>query len=129
MRVIGRWVRRHCTQLGYARTRVGCVGVVSDREAIATDPIVRREVIERDKGACVDCKHAADHIHHVIPRSMLPGRLIEKRDHPRNLACLCWRCHSKAATKEARARHLRYLRERWGYEYSDMPWRGVLDEG
>lgn len=43
---------------------------------------MRRAVIERDGAACVDCGRAAHDPHHIIPRSMLPGRLIDKRDDP-----------------------------------------------
>ena len=89
---------------------------------------VRERVIRRDGAACVDCGHAADHLHHVVPRSMLPGRLKPKRDHARNLVCLCWACHLKAHTKDARRRHLFYLRGRYGYNYADAPFAGILRE-
>ena len=85
-------------------------------------------VVERDQGACQDCGRAAHHIHHVIPKSMLPGHLKPLRDQPKNLICLCLEHHNQAHTKTARYRHLTLLREKWGYIYDDFPWKGILGE-
>ena len=89
---------------------------------------VYTEVVERDKGACVDCHKAGGLLHHVVPKSMLPGRRKPERDQPKNLVVLCYLCDQYAHTKVARKRHLTYLREEWGYQYDQMPWRGLLGE-
>ena len=85
-------------------------------------------VVERDDGACVDCKKAGGLLHHVVPKSMLPGRRKVERDQPKNLVVLCYLCDAMAHTKAARKRHLTYLREKHGYPYDEQPWLGVLGE-
>lgn len=89
---------------------------------------VYEQVVERDQELCQDCGRPTGPPHHIIPKSMLPGRLKPLRDQPKNLICLCLLCHNQAHTKAARIRHLTLLRERWGYEYSEQPWLGVLGE-
>ena len=86
-------------------------------------------VVERDDGICQDCDgKAANEVHHIVPKWMLPGKLKIKRDHPRNLICLCLRHHAKARCQSARKRHLELLRRKHGYEYSDPPFFNVLGE-
>ena len=89
---------------------------------------VYTEVVERDKGACIDCKRAGQLLHHVAPKSMLPGRRKPERDQLKNLVVLCYLCDQYAHTKAARKRHLTYLREEYGYKYPDQPWLGLLGE-
>lgn len=89
---------------------------------------VYQEVVERDEGACVDCGKAGGLLHHVVPKSMLPGKRKKERDQPRNLVVLCVLCDKMAHTKAARKRHLTLLREQWGYDYSRQPWLGFLGE-
>ena len=38
----------------------------------------------------------------------------------RNLVLLCKGCHAKAGAHEAKVRHVKMLRERYGYDYEDM---------
>ena len=86
-------------------------------------------VVERDDGICQDCDgKAANEVHHIVPKWMLPGKLKIKRDHPRNLICLCLRHHAEACCQSARKRHLELLRRKHGYEYSDPPFFNVLRE-
>lgn len=88
---------------------------------------VYQEVVERDDGICQDCDgKAADEVHHIVPKWMLPGKLKIKRDHPRNLICLCLHHHGEARCQSARKRHLELLREKHGYEYTDYPFSSVL---
>ena len=90
---------------------------------------VYAEVVERDEGACRDCDgKAAAEVHHIVPKWMLPGKLKAKRDHPRNLICLCLRHHGEARCQSARKRHLELLRETHGYKYPDQPFLGILGE-
>ena len=89
---------------------------------------IYEEVIERDQGACVSCGRAGACIHHVVPRSMLPGKRKLERDQLKNLEVLCVCCHLQAHTKEARARDLTRLRDQYGYRYNTQPWLGVLGE-
>lgn len=89
---------------------------------------VYAEVVERDGGACRDCGKAAAEIHHIVPKWMLPGKLKVKRDHPRNLICLCLRHHAEARCQSARKRHLELLRAAYGYGYPDQPFLGILGE-
>lgn len=92
-------------------------------------PETYRFVVERDEGFCQDCDgKAAAEVHHVVPKWMLPGKLKPKRDHPRNLICLCLRHHAEARCQSARLRHLELLRKLWGYEYLDQPFLGILGE-
>lgn len=92
------------------------------------DAELRRMVIERDKGACVDCGKAGGLLHHVVPKSMLPGKRKPERDQPKNLVVLCKPCDRWAHTKAARRRHLTYLREKHGYPYDEQPWSGILGQ-
>lgn len=85
-------------------------------------------VVERDEGACVDCKKAGGLLHHVAPKSMLPGKRKKERDQPKNLVVLCVLCDKMAHTKAARKRHLTLLREKHGYPYKEQPWLGLLGE-
>lgn len=87
-----------------------------------------RFVVERDDGACIDCKKAGGLLHHVAPKSMLPGKRKPERDQPKNLVVLCVLCDRWAHTKAARKRHLTYLRSNWGYPYNEQPWLGLLGE-
>ena len=90
---------------------------------------VYQEVVERDEGACRDCDgKAAAEVHHIVAKWMLPGKLKLKRDHPRNLICLCLRHHAEARCQSARKRHLELLRETHGYKYPDQPFLGILGE-
>jgi hypothetical protein len=42
----------------------------------------------------------------------------------KNMISLCSTCHIPwAHTKEARRRHINYLKELYGYVYDDAPWR------
>jgi len=89
---------------------------------------VCEQVIERDGGLCRECNRPTGPPHHIIPKSMLPGRLKPLRDQPKNLICLCLEHHSQAHTKAARRRHLTMLRERYNYVYDSQPWIGALGE-
>ena len=89
---------------------------------------VYEQVIERDQGACQDCKRAAHDIHHIIPRGWFGKNGKRRAEVISNLICLCRLCHSQAHTKAARGRHLTLLRERWECDYSEQPWVGVLGE-
>jgi 5-methylcytosine-specific restriction endonuclease McrA len=90
---------------------------------------VYAKVVERDEGFCQDCdRKAANEVHHIVPKWMLPGKLKVKRDHPRNLICLCLQHHREARCQSARQRHLELLREKHGYEYPDYPFLNVLGE-
>ena len=89
---------------------------------------VYEQVVERDQELCQDCGRPTGPPHHIIPKSMLPGRLKPLRDQPKNLICLCLSCHNQAHTKAARRRHLTFLRETHGYTYDTQPFVGVLGE-
>lgn len=89
---------------------------------------VYAEVVERDDGACVDCRKAGGLLHHVASKSMLPGRRKSERDQPKNLVVLCVLCDKMAHTKAARKRHLTLLREKHEYIYDIQPWLGLLGE-
>lgn len=89
---------------------------------------VYQEVVERDEGACVDCLKAGELLHHVAPKSMLPGKRKPERDQPKNLVVLCSLCDKMAHTKVARKRHLALLRKKYGYSYDEQPWLGLLGE-
>ena len=90
--------------------------------------IIHDEIVERDGEACVDCGKAGGLVHHVAPKSMLPGKRKPERDQPKNLVVLCVLCDKMAHTKAARKRHLTLLREKHGYPYDEQPWVGLLGE-
>ena len=96
-----------------------------------TSDQVYRNVLERDNRRCQDqdCGRGMYvEIHHVVARSH-GGETEEK-----NLICLCPHCHrgkdkgAGAHTHEARKRHLNYLREKYGYKYTERKYLEALEE-
>jgi len=89
-----------------------------------------QQAAERDQGFCQDCdRKAADHIHHIVRRGYWGKNAKHRGEVVENLICLCTRHHGDMAhTKEVQRRHLTLLREKWGYPYNEMPWRGLLGE-
>ena len=81
---------------------------------------LRRRVIERDGGLCVNCGAQGDHVHHIIPRSRA-ARNSPKVWREENMCVICLSCHEKGQTKWFRERMLRLMRERHGYY---MAWAG-----
>ena len=82
-----------------------------------TDGLVQ-ETIERDRGKCLECGRNAHDVHHIVPRSR------GKRNSPKiwrieNMCCLCRMCHVNGQSVSMRARLLRKMHERYGY---DMSW-------
>ena len=75
-------------------------------------------VIERDGGMCQDCGRPACEVHHIASRRRPWAWCAE------NMITLCLGCHRGAHTHAARVRHLRLLRERYGYEHDErwMEW-------
>ena len=59
-------------------------------KACDISPAVRKEVMERDGGACIVCGSMQGvQIAHYIPRSRLGLGM------PQNLGCLCLKCHGE----------------------------------
>ena len=95
-------------------------------------PVSRRslrcEVLERDNWRCIQCGVKTSEVHHVISRGRKGADRVE------NMVTLCGRCHrerpgrSGAHSHEARKRHLRYLRDRFGYKYEDRMFLEALEE-
>jgi len=78
---------------------------------------LHEQVCERDGERCCDCgKHTLE-IHHIISRRYKGAWDI------RNLLCLCPDCHrgnNDAHTHTRRLQHIKYLHERFGYDYGEM---------
>ena len=83
---------------------------------------LRDRVLERDRQLCI-CGRYADVVHHIVHRGKATEDLIWREE---NMICLCNDCHDKANATEAKRGHLEYLRERYGYEYTERPWKGLL---
>ena len=87
-------------------------------------------VVERDGGLCCDCGEPGDQVHHVIS-TRYDGAWDE-----RNMMVLCVKHHlldnkgAGAHTHAKRLEHLKYLRDRHGYGYSDLgdKWASLIRE-
>ncbi len=85
-------------------------------------------VLERDHYLCQNCGKYTTETHHIVSRGRKGAWNIT------NMLCLCPDCHrgknkgGGAHSKASRAHHLRLLRDKHGYEYNEMPWRGMIGE-
>ena len=75
-----------------------------------------REVIERDRGLCVNCGRQAVDVNHIIPRSR-GAKHSPKLWRLENMCCVCRACHQH--TRPARERLLGRMWALYGY---DMGW-------
>jgi len=90
-----------------------------------------REVLDRDGEMCADCGQWATEVHHIISRRFKGAWDV------RNMITLCHWCHqlknkgAGADTHAKRIEHIRWLAERYGYDYSDMgeKWQELVREG
>lgn len=93
----------------------------------AFQTIMRFIVLSRDLYTC-ECGAGATEVHHIISRRHR-GAWQAK-----NLISLCAKCHrladkgAGAHSHEAKKRHLRLLRDKFGYEYKDRLWLSALEE-
>lgn len=56
----------------------------------------RKQVIQRDRGLCVNCRKPATEIHHLIHNTKLNVKLYgDKIQSMENLVCVCKDCHNK----------------------------------
>lgn len=86
------------------------------------------QAIDRDLGACQECGVAVAEIHHIVRRGYWGKNAKHRGEVVENLICLCWLHHQGAHAKEAQRRHMTLLREKWGYEYTEQPWLGLLGQ-
>ena len=94
---------------------------------------LRDHIIERDHGYCLLCRlegtrRQGTEMHHVVPRSKCVGQWKYLRGDARNLAMLCSFHHNPHPSRQEAQRMLRFLREEYGYEYDERPFREVLEE-
>jgi 5-methylcytosine-specific restriction endonuclease McrA len=90
----------------------------------------RRAALERDCYTCQECGRYAVQAHHIVPRSHFGKHNRDQRDAIWNLITLCAYCHDDMShTRRLRARHLRLLQQKYGYDYNEQPWRGILESG
>jgi len=82
-------------------------------------------VRERDGDACIICGQWAEAVHHICPRSMLPGpRLDGALWDMRNVCLLCVEHHGdNRHTGQGKRECLARMEELYHYDYGDMPWR------
>ena len=89
---------------------------------------IRRQVLARDRWVCAVCSKGAGGVHHIVPRARFGKRGQNLLWDVRNMITLCIRCHDDMAhTVGKRAEHLRLLRRRFGYDYSDPTWAWYLE--
>jgi len=88
-------------------------------------PRLRDEVFERQHGLCLLCSRGATQLHHMVPRSQLPGKRLEGlRDSIGNLVALCDVCHTdKVEAHDKTVEIMGIMRHRYGYDYSETAFR------
>ena len=85
---------------------------------------LRWAVLDRDGWQCT-CGKPAAAVHHIVHRGHALWPLIWREE---NMLSLCNECHDRANATRVKREHLEYLRERFGYEYAEQPWVGILEE-
>jgi 5-methylcytosine-specific restriction endonuclease McrA len=85
----------------------------------------RLAIWRRDGGRCVVCGEHAAEMHEIIPKSALPGVAnLPILFSNKNCCCLCKDHHNDHThTKWARQTLLGLLKMRYGYDYSELPFR------
>ena len=88
---------------------------------------------ERDHGFCLLCwleceRVQGTEVHHIVPRGKCVGQWWHLRQDERNLTLLCAKHHHPSPSRDEAKAMLLYLRQRYGYEYDEVPFRQVLGE-
>ena len=88
----------------------------------------RTEVLQRDFYVCQECGALGAEVHHIVSRGRWKHKpeMVHRQE---NLITLCLDHHRIAASRKKRYLHLRILQRKYGYEYPDEPWAGILREG
>jgi hypothetical protein len=95
---------------------------------------VYEAVRERDGGMCVLCwllahkRLRGTEVHHLLHRSRCVGQWEYLRTAQKNLVLLCHAHHQPQPSRVEAQKLLRYLRDRYGYEYREPPFRELLEE-
>lgn len=90
--------------------------------------LLRLLTLSRDLYRCQDCGEDAEEVHHIISRRYRGAWDI------RNMISLCKEHHelcdkgAGAHTHEKRKMHLRLLREKYGYSYTEPLYLSALEE-
>lgn len=82
---------------------------------------IAKEVIKRDRGACLVCKKAGNDVHEVLPRSAFGRSRMDLCFSMDNSVLLCRECHSNAHTRAQRSVLLGLLEKAYGYTYEAEP--------
>lgn len=83
----------------------------------------------RDKNKCFICGLRADDVHEIISKSQFITSELEKCITPKNMVCVCRKHHAMIqGDKKASADLLRSLREMYGYDYSEQPFKWYVEE-
>jgi 5-methylcytosine-specific restriction endonuclease McrA len=89
---------------------------------------IHEAVCERDNEICCECGTYTLECHHIV------SRRYKGAWDPRNMLLLCPDCHKwkadNAHTHAKKREHIKYLRDRFGYDYSDMGdlWQQLIRE-
>ena len=88
---------------------------------------IRKRIVDRDHGCLLCGRWEPLQLHHICPRSMLPGKRLEPvLWDERNLCMLCAYCHDGIATVQGRAQCIARLAALYGYFYECWPWEAYV---
>ena len=88
---------------------------------------VAQRIVDRDHGCLLCGRWEPLQCHHIVPRSMLPGKRLEAvLWDERNLCMLCPECHESVATVQGRAQCIARMAALYGYFYECWPWEAYV---
>jgi hypothetical protein len=110
------------------------MGIRRDRIKELDTDLSRSKIVQRDKGKCfkcdketVDCDKEAVDIHEIVSRSHWGTRRLHICFDEKNRVCLCRKCHDEVQGQGMwMTRLLAWLRDKYGYEYSEQEFRRYL---
>lgn len=76
---------------------------------------------------CVVRDVPAQDVHEVVPRSHFGVKNLHQCFDMRNRCCLSRSIHEQVHTRQGRMMLLRKMRDLYGYNYDDDPWREYLE--
>ena len=86
-------------------------------------------VLWRDGYRCVLCDEKAVDVHEIISKSQFATHELGQCITPKNMVSLCRKHHAEVqGNKKASANLLRLLRDRYGYEYKEQPFKWYIEE-
>lgn len=92
------------------------------------DRQTRRAVRERDGDLCIVSGRPASAVHEILPKSHFGVKGLHYCFEMKNRCCLCEDVHRRVHTRPGRMMLLRKMRDLYGYNYDDDPWREYMEE-